>query len=85
MNSYVLGFHDLDRTKFAFAGGKGANLGELSYIEGIQVPAGFCVTTIAYKEIAASNKVFNSLLDHLATLQTHNTKEIGETGAKIRS
>jgi len=30
MSSYVLGFHDLDRTKFALDGGKGANLGELS-------------------------------------------------------
>ena len=84
MNSYVLGFHDLDRTKFALAGGKSANLGELSRIEGIQVPAGFCVTTEAYKEITASNKDFNSLLDHLAALQSHNTKEISETVAKIR-
>src|SRR5689334_1633764 len=84
MNSYVLGFHDLDRTKFALAGGKGANLGELSRIEGIQVPAGFCVTTEAYKEFTASNKEFNSLVDHLATLQTHDTKEISETSAKIR-
>ena len=84
MSSYVLGFHDLDRTKFALAGGKGANLGELSRIEGIQVPAGFCVTTEAYKEFTASNKEFNSLVDHLATLQTHDTKEISETSAKIR-
>lgn len=84
MSSYVLGFHDLDRTKFALAGGKGANLGELSRIEGIQVPEGFCITTEAYKEIIASNREFNSLLDHLATLQTHNTKEISETSAKIR-
>jgi rifampicin phosphotransferase len=84
MNSYVLGFHDLDRTKFALAGGKGASLGELSQIEGIQVPTGFCVTTKAYKEITATNKEFNSLLDHLAALQTHNTKELSETSAKIR-
>ena len=68
MNSYVLGFHDLDRTKVALAGGKGAHLGELSRIEGIQVPAGFCVTTKAYKEITASHKELNSLLDHLAAL-----------------
>jgi len=85
MSSYVLDFHDLDRTKFALAGGKGANLGELSRIQGIQVPAGFCLTTTAYKEITASNKDFNSLLDHLAILQTHNTKEISETSAKIRT
>src|SRR5690349_9804217 len=84
MSSYVLGFHDLDRTNFALAGGKGASLGELSRLDGIQVPAGFCVTTNAYKEITASNKELNSLLDHLAALQTHNTKEISEASAKIR-
>jgi pyruvate,water dikinase len=84
MNSYVLGLHDLDRTKFALAGGKGANLGELSRIEGIQVPAGFCVTTTAYKDVTASHQELNSLLDRLAALQTHNTKEISETSAKIR-
>jgi pyruvate,water dikinase len=84
MNSYVLGLHDLDRTKFALAGGKGANLGELSRIEGIQVPAGFCVTTTAYKEVTASHQELNSLLDRLAALQTHNTKEISKISAKIR-
>jgi pyruvate,water dikinase len=84
MNSYVLGLHDLDRTKFALAGGKGANLAELSRIEGIQVPAGFCVTTTAYKEITASHQELNSLLDRLAALQTHNTKEISKISAKIR-
>jgi len=36
MSSYVLGFHDLDRTSFALAGGKGANLGELSRIAGFK-------------------------------------------------
>ena len=41
MNSYVLGFQDIDRTKLVLVGGKGANLGELSRIEGIQVPEGF--------------------------------------------
>lgn len=84
MSSYVLGFYALDRTKIALAGGKGANLGELSRIGGIQVPAGFCVTTEAYKEITASNNEFHALLDHLAALQTHNTKEISETSAQIR-
>lgn len=48
MNSYVLGFPEIDKTKLAIVGGKGANLGELSRIEGIQVPEGFCVTTKAY-------------------------------------
>ena len=32
-------------------GGKGANLGALSRIEGLRVPAGFCVTTDAFQRI----------------------------------
>src|SRR6266550_3705815 len=53
MGSYVLGFHELDRTQVAIVGGKGARLGELSRIEGIRVPAGFCVTTDAFRRIMA--------------------------------
>ena len=45
MNSYVLSFQEIDRHKLMAVGGKGANLGELSRIEGIRVPEGFCITT----------------------------------------
>src|SRR4051794_3932953 len=34
----VLGFQDIDETQVALVGGKGAQLGELSRIEGIRVP-----------------------------------------------
>ncbi|KAM3098840.1 PEP/pyruvate-binding domain-containing protein [Phormidesmis sp. 146-12] len=48
MSFYVLGFPDIDETRIGVVGGKGANLGELSRIEGILVPNGFCISTIAY-------------------------------------
>ncbi|HEX8061390.1 MAG TPA: PEP/pyruvate-binding domain-containing protein, partial [Cyclobacteriaceae bacterium] len=41
----VISLRELDRTKIALAGGKGANLGELFTIHGINVPDGFCITT----------------------------------------
>ncbi|MDR3541452.1 MAG: phosphoenolpyruvate synthase [Desulfosporosinus sp.] len=85
MNSYILGFQEIDKTKFAMVGGKGANLGELSRIEGIQVPEGFCVTTEAYKAIIENIKEFNSLLDQLSLLKTDNRKGISEISAKIRN
>ena len=84
MNSYVLGFQEIDKTKLAMVGGKGANLGELSRIEGIQVPEGFCVTTEAYKEIIGKNEEFNSLLDQFSLLKADNRESIGEISAKIR-
>ncbi|MFZ0189842.1 MAG: PEP/pyruvate-binding domain-containing protein, partial [Streptosporangiaceae bacterium] len=37
----------------ALVGGKGARLGGLSRIDGIRVPAGFCVTTDAFRQIMA--------------------------------
>ncbi|PSL24979.1 phosphoenolpyruvate synthase [Chitinophaga ginsengisoli] len=84
MNSYILDFREIDTTKLAIVGGKGANLGELSRIEGIQVPEGFCITTEAYKEITGSNSELNVLLDQLSVLKPDNRKGISETGAKIR-
>ena len=80
----VLDFQEIDKTKVARVGGKGANLGELFKIEGIQVPDGFCVTTEAYKEIIENNEECNLLLDQLAILKADNRKDISETSAKIR-
>jgi pyruvate,water dikinase len=83
-HTYVLDFQDLDRSKLMLAGGKGANLGELSGIEGIQVPEGFCVTTEAYKKTTGNNPELNRLLDELTTLKAEDRKNIGEVCAKIR-
>ncbi len=41
MSSLVLGFQEIDKTQILLVGGKGLNLGELSKIEGIQVPKDF--------------------------------------------
>jgi rifampicin phosphotransferase len=69
MNSYVLNFQEIDKTKLYMVGGKGANLGELSKVPGILVPEGFCVTTEAYKKITENNEELNGLLDELSHLR----------------
>lgn len=51
----VLGFEEIDRTQVAVVGGKGASLGELSRLEGIRVPPGFCVTVDACARIASGS------------------------------
>ena len=66
------------------AGGKGANLGELCRIDGIQTPGGFCVTTEAYKTALEHYDKFNSLLDRLSSLKTDNRKDIAEICSNIR-
>src|SRR3989441_12225092 len=63
MGSYVLGFQEIDQTQVAIVGGKGAHLGELSRIEGIRVPSGFCVTTDAFRRIMAEAPSIDERLD----------------------
>jgi phosphoenolpyruvate synthase/pyruvate phosphate dikinase len=81
---YILDFKEIDKTKLAMAGGKGANLGELSRIADVHVPEGFCVTTEAFKEIIEHNEALHSLLDQLTILKADNRKGISEASAKIR-
>ena len=66
------------------AGGKSANLGELSGIKGIHVPDGFCVTTEAYKKMTENNQEFNILLDELTRFKKKERENISEISAKIR-
>ena len=85
MNTYVLSFQDIDRTRLLVAGGKGANLGELCRIDGIRVPEGFCVTTEAYRKITGDNRELTSLLDDLAHFKVGDRRGISEISAKIRA
>lgn len=84
MNSYVLGFQDIDETKLMIVGGKGLNLGELSRIQEIRVPEGFCVTTEAYKRIIANNEELNLLLEQISQLKADDRARISELSLKIR-
>jgi pyruvate,water dikinase len=84
MSLYVLGFQEIDKTKFMMVGGKGANLGELSKLGGIRVPEGFCVTTEAYKRIIGQMPELNVLLDQLAPLKVSDREKISEICEKIR-
>src|SRR5919206_1611947 len=84
MNSYILGFQEIDKTKLALVGGKGANLGELTRIEGIHVPDGFCISTEAFKRIIGETSLINELLDHLSLLKVEDQDKISELSAEIR-
>src|SRR5450631_171312 len=84
MGSYVLGFQEIDQTQVAVVGGKGAHLGELSRIEGIRVPAGFCVTTDAFRRIMAEAPSVNDRLDRLSRLNPDAREAIRTLSAEIR-
>jgi phosphoenolpyruvate synthase/pyruvate phosphate dikinase len=85
MGSDVLGFEEIDRTQVAVVGGKGAHLGELSRIEGIRVPAGFCVTTDALGRIMADAPFVEERIDRLSHLSPDDREAIGPLSAEIRS
>src|SRR5207253_3532252 len=84
MDSYVLGFQEIDQTQVAIVGGKGAHLGELSRIEGIRVPAGFCVTTDAFRRIMAEAPSIDERLDRLSSLNPDDRVAIRTLSAEIR-
>ena len=84
MGGYVLDFEEIDRTRAAVVGGKGAALGELSRIEGIRVPGGFCVTTSAYRRILAQTPSIDDRLDRLSRLRPDDRDAIRAVSAEIR-
>jgi phosphoenolpyruvate synthase/pyruvate phosphate dikinase len=84
MGSYVLSFEEIDQTQVAVVGGKGAHLGELSRIEGVRVPAGFCVTTDAFRRIIADAPSMDERLDRLSCLNSDDREAIGTLSAEIR-
>ncbi|MGG3281143.1 phosphoenolpyruvate synthase [Paenibacillus solani] len=84
MSTFVLGFQEMEKTQLLLVGGKGLNLGKLSKIEGIQVPEGFCVTTVAYQKAIEQNEAYHALLDRLTMLKVDDRDQIGEISRKIR-
>jgi pyruvate,water dikinase len=84
MSSYVLGFQEIDQTQVAVVGGKGAHLGELSRVEGIRVPAGFCVTTDAFALVMADTPAIDEGIDRLSRLRPDDTKAIRTLSAEVR-
>src|SRR5262245_18931040 len=80
----VLGFQEIDRTQVAVVGGKGAHLGELSRMEGIRVPPGFCVKTDAFERMMARRASIEDPLDRLSLLWPDDREAIRALSAEIR-
>jgi rifampicin phosphotransferase len=80
----VLDFQEISQTQVAVVGGKGALLGELSRIEGIRVPPGFCVTTDAFQRILAEVPSIDDRLDRLSRLKPPEREAIRALSAEIR-
>ncbi|MGC4790602.1 rifamycin-inactivating phosphotransferase [Micromonospora sp. DT178] len=81
---YVSGLQEVDDAQVAIVGGKGAHLGALSRIDGIRVPAGFCVTTDAFRRIMAETPSIDERLDQLSRLDPDDRESIRTVSAQIR-
>src|SRR6266567_7808043 len=81
---YVLGLEEIDKTQAALVGRKGAHLGELSRIEGLRVPAGFCVTTDAFRRITEDAPSLDDRLSRLSRLNPDDREAIRTRSAEIR-
>ncbi|EFU40720.1 phosphoenolpyruvate synthase [Paenibacillus vortex V453] len=84
MNSLVLGFWEIEKTQLLLVGGKGLHLGELSKMEGIQVPEGFCITTLGYQKAMEQNETYHALIHQLNLLKAEDRDQIAEISRRIR-
>ena len=80
----VRGFDSLSRGDVAFAGGKGANLGELT-AAGLPVPAGFVVGAPAYAAFCDGSGLRARIEARLAAVNVEDTKELDSAAAEIRA
>ncbi|QIY67163.1 rifamycin-inactivating phosphotransferase [Streptomyces sp. RPA4-2] len=84
IEQYVWDLQEVDGMPVAAVGGKGAHLGGLSRIEGIRVPAGFCVTTDAFRRIMADVPSIDERLDRLSRSDPDDREAIRTLSAQIR-
>jgi len=78
--SYVMRFAELGRGDIAVAGGKGANLGELTRA-GLPVPPGFVLTTAAYRDVGVGAPIPEDMAREI----TEAWVALGEVPVAVRS
>jgi pyruvate,water dikinase len=79
---YVEFFEELKKEDVDIAGGKGANLGELTQA-GIPVPPGFVITSATYQRFMDVTGITQEILDILDALDVNNNKELQESAREI--
>lgn len=84
MSLLVVGLQEIEKSQHLLVGGKGMNLAQLTKLEGVQVPEGFCVTTEGYRKAIEHDETYEALLNQLALLKAENWEQIGEISRKIR-
>ena len=81
---YVQKFEDLNKSDIGIAGGKGANLGELTQA-GIPVPPGFVVTAETYEKFMEDSGINDKVLDILDQIDINDTKALQAAAEEIKA
>ena len=81
---YVKKFEDISKNDIGIAGGKGANLGELTQA-GIPVPPGFVVTAETYQKFMEATGIFQNVMDILSKIDINDTKELQAAADEIKN
>ncbi len=80
---YVKKFEDLSKSDIGIAGGKGANLGELTQA-GIPVPPGFVVTAQAYEYFMDEAGINDKVMSILEEIDINDTKALQAAAEEIK-
>jgi len=81
--SYIKWFKDLTKDSINEAGGKGANLAEMTNIN-LPVPPGFCIIAQTYAEFIEKTGIKNKIQELLKELNIENTEKLQEISKKIQ-
>jgi pyruvate,water dikinase len=82
--SHIVPLEEIGMAQLATVGGKAAQLGELSRIDGVRVPPGFCVTTEAFAAMIAASGSLRDLIDALAHTDPADRDAVAAVCARIR-
>ncbi|MGN1186445.1 MAG: PEP/pyruvate-binding domain-containing protein, partial [Methanobrevibacter wolinii] len=80
---YVAKFEKISKDDIDIAGGKGANLGELTQA-GIPVPPGFVITSKTYEKFMNDTEINTTIMDILENTDVNDTKALQRSAEKIK-
>ena len=79
----VVWFNEVTKKDVPMAGGKGANLGEMTNA-GIPVPPGFIVTADAYFDFLQQTKLTDKIRQLLEPVDVNDSKQLQQAAAQVR-
>jgi pyruvate,water dikinase len=81
--TYTIPFSQLNKSDIPVAGGKGANLGEMT-AAGFPVPSGFVLTTAAYNAFVQANGLQQQIVDLAQTVSADDPRSSEAASEKIK-